>query len=97
MTISGSNKTTFALKVNSNDISGTNKTTFTVKVNNNGGIISSATPITVKNQIQEQQIYGIKDIPDVAEVNVITGSTLVFNAETNLYEIKMLDIDGGTF
>lgn len=96
MTISGSNKTTFALKVNSNDISSINKTTFIVKVNNNGGIISSATPITVKNQIQEQ-VKSIQDIGDVAEVNVITGSTLVFNAETNLYEIKMLDIDGGTF
>ncbi len=75
-----------------------------VKVNNAGGVLQSQTPITLKNQITE--INSIEDIADVAEIDVSTGSTLVYNANTDKYEVKKLDVgsisgtidlDGGEF
>jgi hypothetical protein len=65
------------------------------KVTNNSGVLSTVAPLTLKNQIQE--IRSIEDIGDVDEINVATGSTLVYNSTTDKYEIKMLDLDGGTF
>lgn len=74
----------------------------TVKVNNFGGTLVPSAPITLKNQLGE--ITSIEDIGDVAEINVVDGATLVYNASTDVYEIKPLpisdlqvDIDGGTF
>lgn len=65
------------------------------KVTNNAGVLSTVAPLTLKNQIQE--IRSIEDIGDVDEIDVTTGSTLVYNSTTDKYEIKMLDLDGGTF
>ena len=65
------------------------------KVTNNASVLSTVAPLTLKNQIQE--IRSIEDIGDVDEINVATGSTLVYNSTTDKYEIKMLDLDGGTF
>ena len=65
------------------------------KVTNNAGVLSTVAPLTLKNQIQE--IRSIEDIGDVDDINVATGSTLVYNSTTDKYEIKMLDLDGGTF
>jgi hypothetical protein len=65
------------------------------KVTNNAGVLSTVAPLTLKNQIQE--IRSIEDIGDVDEINVTSGSTLVYNSTTDKYEIKMLDLDGGTF
>ena len=65
------------------------------KVTNNAGVLSAVAPLTLKNQIQE--IRSIEDIGDVDDINVATGSTLVYNSTTDKYEIKMLDLDGGTF
>ena len=65
------------------------------KVTNNAGVLSTVAPLTLKNQIQE--IRSIEDIGDVDEIDVATGSTLVYNSTTDKYEIKMLDLDGGTF
>lgn len=71
------------------------------KITNNNGRLSSAAPITLKNQIQD--IRSIEDIADVAEVNVANGATLVYNSTNDKYEVRPLDIadlgaiDGGTF
>ena len=71
------------------------------KITNNAGRLSSAAPITLKNQIQE--IRSIEDILDVAEVDVSNGATLVYNSQNDKYEIKQLQIgdlgaiDGGSF
>ena len=67
------------------------------KINNNNGRLSSATPITLKNQFQE--IRSLEDILDVAEVDVTNGATLVYNSENDKYEVKQLqiDLDGGSF
>ncbi len=75
-----------------------------VKVNNTNGVLQTQTPITLKNQVTE--ISSLEDIADVAEVDVSTGSTLVYNASTDKYEVKKLDVgsisgefdlDGGEF
>lgn len=71
------------------------------KITNNNGRLSSAAPITLKNQIQE--IRSIEDIADVAEIDVSDGATLVYNSETDKYEVRQLQIedlgaiDGGSF
>ena len=71
------------------------------KITNNNGRLSSAAPITLKNQIQE--IRSIEDILDVAEVDVTNGATLVYNSQNDKYEVKQLQIgdlgaiDGGSF
>jgi hypothetical protein len=71
------------------------------KITNNNGRLSSAAPITLKNQVQE--IRSIEDISDVAEVDVTDGATLVYNSETDKYEVRQLQIedlgaiDGGSF
>lgn len=75
-----------------------------LRVKTNGGIIQSQTPITLKNQITE--IKSIEDISDVSEVEVIAGSTLVYNPTNDKYEVRKLDagdlsgtinLDGGEF
>lgn len=73
------------------------------KITNNNGRLSSAAPITLKNQIQE--IRSIEDILDVAEVDVSAGATLVYNPENDKYEVRKLqtedfetlNLDGGSF
>lgn len=71
------------------------------KITNNSGRLSSAAPITLKNQIQE--IRSIEDIADVSEIDVTDGATLVYNSETDKYEVRQLQIedlgaiDGGSF
>ena len=63
--------------------------------------LSTTTPITLKNQVQE--IRSIEDIADVDEINVVTGATLIYNSTNDKYEVRPLDIqelgaiDGGTF
>jgi len=78
-----------------------NTTRLVAKITNNSGRLSSAAPITLKNQIQE--IRSIEDIADVSEVSVTDGATLVYNSETDKYEVRQLQIedlgaiDGGSF
>jgi hypothetical protein len=76
-------------------------TRLVAKITNNNGRLSSAAPITLKNQIQE--IRSIEDIADVAEVDVSDGATLIYNSQNDKYEVKQLQIgdlgaiDGGSF
>lgn len=82
-------------------ISGTS--TIKATVTNLNGRFSAAAPITLKNQVQE--IRSIEDFGDVSEVDVRTGSTLIYNSENDKYEIKQIQfsdlagaaMDGGTF
>lgn len=76
-------------------------TRLVAKITNNAGRLSSAAPITLKNQIQE--IRSIEDFADVTEVDVSDGATLVYNSQNDKYEIRQLQIedlgalDGGSF
>ena len=79
-----------------------------VTVENYGGILTnSSSGITLKNQLRE--IHSIQDIPDVSEVNIVNGATLVYNSSSDLYEVRQVTIndldltqqlehiDGGSF
>jgi hypothetical protein len=78
-----------------------------VTVDNNGGILTNTSGITLKNQLRE--IHSIQDIPDVSEVNIVNGATLVYNSSSDLYEVRQFTIndldltqqleriDGGSF
>ena len=77
-------------------------TRLVAKITNNNGRLSSAAPITLKNQIQE--IRSIEDIADVSEIDVTDGATLVYNSQNDKYEVRQLqagdlnlDLDGGSF
>ena len=90
---------TFNVKINPNP-----ESKIVAKVSTESGLLQSSTPITIKNQFREYQINSIEDLPDVDEVDVDSGSTIVYNANTNKYEVKPLDItnvvgiiDGGEF
>ena len=71
-------------------------------ITNNNGRLSSAGPITLKNQIQE--IRSIENITDVIVVDSTNGSTLIYNSQNDKYEVRQLqvadlnlDLDGGSF
>lgn len=76
-------------------------TRLVAKITNTNGRLSTAAPVTLKNQIQE--IRSIEDIADVVETDVTDGATLVYNSETDKYEVRQLQIedlgaiDGGSF
>lgn len=78
-------------------------TRLVAKITNNNGRLSAAAPVTLKNQIQE--IRSIEDISDVVETDVTAGATLVYNSETDKYEVRKLqtedlegvNLDGGSF
>jgi len=76
-------------------------TRLVAKITNNSGRLSSAAPVTLKNQVQE--IRSIEDIADVAEIDVSNGATLIYNSQNDKYEIKQIQIgdlgaiDGGSF
>lgn len=89
---------TFNVKINPNP-----ETRIVAKVATGQGFISPQA-LTIKNQLREYQINSIQDLPDVDEVAVTSGSTIVFNSATSNYEVKPLDanfltgrIDGGEF
>ena len=75
---------------------------YTIKVSVNDGRITPNSPLTVKNQIRNipsNTIASIEDILDVDTVEVVDGSTIVYNSTTDKYEVKKLPttIDLGTF
>ena len=79
------------------------ETKFTVKVDNKAQALNPTT-LTVKNQFREYQLNSIEDLPDVDEVNVTEGSTLIYNQAADKYEVKQFTqqflsgpIDGGEF
>lgn len=90
---------TFNVKINPNP-----ETKITAKMTNSPGFLQPSAPLTIKNQLREYQINSIQDLPDVAEEAVVDGATLVYNANSSVYEVKQLDvtnlsgiIDGGEF
>lgn len=75
---------------------------YTIKVSVNDGRITPNSPLTVKNQIRNipsNTIESIEDILDVDTIEVVDGSTIVYNSTTDKYEVKKLPtlIDLGTF
>lgn len=67
------------------------------------GIITTNNPVTLKNIPTLQAISNavasttIDTLLDVDLTQRVDGSTLVYNANTNTYDVEPLTIDGGTF
>jgi hypothetical protein len=83
---------TFNVKINPNP-----ETKIVARVSPVNGVLQPTSTLTIRNQLREYQINSIQDLPDVDEVNVANGATLVYNSNTSLYEVKQLDLDGGEF
>ncbi len=90
---------TFNVKINPNP-----ETKIVARVAPVNGILQPTSSLTIRNQLREYQINSIQDLPDVAEEAVVDGATLVYNANSSVYEVKQLDvtdlsgiIDGGEF
>lgn len=87
------------------------KATFTkavaqkIIVSNVGGVLTNQAPITLRNQSRD--IKSIEDIGDVLPVEVVAGSTLIYNPLNDKYEVRLMtgndvdidtfDLDGGLF
>lgn len=74
-----------------------------VVVGKTGGLMSAATPVTLKNSAvglgggtigTNTRLDGLDD---VVEGTPTTGSTLVYDSVTDKYTVKQLDLDGGSF
>jgi hypothetical protein len=76
-----------------------------VVVNNIGGTLTAASPFTIKNEIGENiAIAAVDQLVDVSIVDKSNGSIIIWNADTNKYEVKPLTfentsgtLNGGSF
>jgi len=75
-----------------------------VTANTTGEVIQSSTPVTLKNttKISAGRLDQLADVSEPATPE--DGSTLVYNASTDTYEVKKVnlgevegDLNGGTF
>lgn len=82
------------------------KRTIQVSTNATSGIIDTTTPVTIKNTpvIPGGASSRIDKMIDVDPTGETNGATLVYEAETDKYIVKKLDLadvtgdlDGGTF
>lgn len=85
------------------------KRTINVSANGTGGVIDTSVPVTIKTTptIYSGNGNGIDTVDELKDVNLAArsnGSTLIYNANTNKYDVKILDfteidgnLDGGTF
>jgi hypothetical protein len=64
----------------------TPKSTFTATVQKIGGRVAATDPITVRNQVNE--IRSIDSIPGVNTSQRVDGAVIVYNANTNEYEVR---------
>lgn len=76
-----------------------------VVVNNLGGILTSASPFTIKNEIGENvAIAAMDQLVDVQITNKANTAMPIYNSDTNKYQIRPLTFDdisgtinGGSF
>ena len=72
-----------------------------VTANTTGETIQSSKPVTIKNTLNLNGAANtgrLDKLADVSEPAIPTdGATLVYNSNTDIYEVKELDLDGGSF
>jgi hypothetical protein len=73
------------ITIRNNSVAATGKSNVTIKVRKEDGRITVTDPVTIKNQIA--QVPNIADIGDVNVVNLVDGAILVYNANTQTYDI----------
>lgn len=74
-----------------NDVTLLRQSFFEVKVRTEGNRLIVTDPLTVKNQINEIPILSLEGLRDVTVIDRIEGATVVYNSNTELYEIRLLD------
>lgn len=72
----------------------TSRTQITATINKTDGRLSSIAPVTLRNQ--QLEITEVDDLDNVVVSELSDNATLVYNANTNLFEIKQLAIDIAT-
>ena len=81
------------------------KRTVQVSTNATAGIIDSTVPVTIRNTYDvSSSVTRLDHLKDVVATGEIEGATLVYDANTDKYIVKKLDLadvtgdlDGGTF
>lgn len=80
------------------------KRTIQVSSNTTAGIIDSTSPVTIKNIAGAAGVTRLDRLSDVDASGESTGSTLIYDAETDKYIVRKIefndvtgDLDGGTF
>jgi hypothetical protein len=81
------------------------KKSIRVTANTTGEVIQTSTPVTLKNTTTLSNASRLDQLADVLEpVSPEDGSTLIYNASTDRYEVKKINLgevegnlNGGTF
>lgn len=76
------------------------QTGYTVAVNQSDSRLQTNSPISLRNVVNEgaqATVENIEDIENVFVVNRVDGSTVVYDSVNARYEVKLMDLDGGTF
>lgn len=74
--------------------------TYKVKVNQTDGRLQTNAPLSLRNVVREgaqATVENIEDIQNVTVSNREDGSVIQYNSSTQNYEVKRIEIDGGTF
>ena len=77
----------------------------TVKVKNTGGMLSSVPGGQTSTSVKSTQLVSadgggpkrLDTLSDVQETSPETGDTLVYDATSDRYVVKTMNVDGGTF
>jgi len=77
-------------------------TNYTIKMNNDAGRLSlnAGSTLSLRNVVRDSGTGGattLAGLSDVTVVNKVDGAALVYDSGNNRYEIKLADLDGGTF
>jgi len=74
-------------------------TNYNVKVTPGADYLQTGSPVALRNVVADQvrETARIEDIGNVTEINKVDGAGVQYNSVTQKYEIKLLDIDGGSF
>lgn len=76
------------------------QSSYRVSVNNIDGTLSATAPISLRNVVKESSLAAVENLEDIGNVSVVNktdGSTLQYNSVNSKYEIRLADLDGGTF
>jgi hypothetical protein len=79
------------------------KKSIRVTANTTGEVIQTSTPVTLKNTTTLSNASRLDQLADVLEpASPEDGSTLIYNASTDRYEVKRItevqgNLNGGTF
>lgn len=71
-------------------------TNYDVKISDTNGVLQTGAPLSLKN-MPGFEFNNIEDVENVVVVNRADGSSLVYNSLTGNYEVKLAELDGGSF